>query len=103
MALEMAKCVGTWSRRLAWCALLPLLPVGALRADAVTDAYQKLQQQPQSVVLNLQYALEAEKIGKLKWALPAYERALAAEPGNKQALEGIDRIRNKLRAEANAQ
>jgi len=89
-----------WSRHLVWCALLTLLPVGPVRADAVTDAYQRLQQQPQSLTLNLQYAMEAEKVGKLKWALPAYERALEAEPGNKEALKGIDRIRRKLRAEA---
>jgi hypothetical protein len=103
MELESAKCGRTWPRRLAWCALLTLSPIGVGHADAVTDAYQHLQQQPQSVALNLQYALEAEKAGKLKWALPAYERALAAEPGNKEALKGIDRIRSKLRAEAEAQ
>jgi hypothetical protein len=83
--------------------MLTLPPLGTLQADALSDTYQRLQQQPQSLVLNLQYAVEAEKIGKLKWALPAYERALAAEPGNKEALGGIDRVRAKLRAEANAQ
>ncbi len=94
---------GNWLKRLVFCALLTLGPTGGLRAEAVADAYQRLQRQPQSVALNLQYAAEAEKVGKLKWALPAYERALSAEPGNKQALRGIDRIRSKLRAEANAQ
>ncbi|MDB5397767.1 MAG: hypothetical protein JWM91_5273 [Rhodospirillales bacterium] len=91
-----------WLRRVACCTVLTLPPLGTLQADALSDIYQRLQQQPQSLVLNLQYAEEAEKIGKLKWALPAYERALATEPGNKEALRGIDRIRAKLRAEANA-
>jgi hypothetical protein len=89
-------------RSLACCALLTLLAAGAVKADALSDIYQRLQQQPQSLALNLQYAMEAEKIGKVKWALPAYERALAAQPGNQEALRGIGRIRDKLRAEADA-
>ena len=55
------------------------------------------------MALNLRYASEAEKVGKLKWALPAYERVLVADPGNKDALAGIDRIRTRLRTETGAE
>ena len=84
---------------LAVCGLLVLLPAGA-RADRVADIYRRLENDPRNVPLNLEYAAAAEKEGKLKWALPAYERALAADPGNQEAQSGIDRIRKKLQAEA---
>ena len=71
------------------------------RADEVADIYQRLQNDPRNAALNLQYAAAAEKAGKLKWALPAYERALSADPGNREATSGIARITAKLRAEAN--
>jgi len=82
------------------CLAAPLLQHRGALADTVSDIYQQLQQRPQDVALNLRYAMEAERIGKLKWALPAYERVLAAEPGNNEALRGIDRVTRKLRAEA---
>jgi hypothetical protein len=72
---------------------------GPVRADEIADIYQRLQNDPRNVVLNLQYAQAAEKAGKLKWALPAYERALSADPGNRQAQSGITRVTNRLRAE----
>lgn len=68
--------------------------------DEVADIYQRLEKDPRNVTLNLQYAAAAEKAGKLKWALPAYERALSADPGNREAKTGIARIMDKLRAEA---
>jgi hypothetical protein len=89
-------------RAFAFSQLLMLAPGASLRADTLSDIYQKLEQQPGNVSLNLQYAAEAERVGKLKWALPAYERALAADPGNNDALLGLERIRTKLRAEAEA-
>jgi len=73
---------------------------GAVRADEIADIYQRLQNDPRNVALNLQYAQAAEKAGKLKWALPAYERALSADPDNRRAQSGITRVTNKLRAEA---
>jgi len=79
-------------------ALLHAVPA---RADEVADIYQRLQNDPRNAALNLQYAAAAEKAGKLKWALPAYERALSADPGNREAKSGIDRITARLRAEAN--
>jgi len=84
---------------LAVCGLLGLPCAGAW-ADEVADIYQRLEKDPRSVTLNLQYAAAAEKEGKLKWALPAYERALSADPGNREAQSGIDRVRKKLQAEA---
>jgi Tfp pilus assembly protein PilF len=69
-------------------------------ADAVSDIYQRLEADPHNVALNLEYARAAERAGKLKWALPAYERALSADPGNQAARQGLERIKGKLRAEA---
>ena len=89
-----------WLRGAVLAMALTVLCGGAVRADEVADIYQRLQTNPQSVELNLQYAKAAEKAGKLKWALPAYERALSADPGNKEARSGIDRVTNRLRAEA---
>jgi predicted TPR repeat methyltransferase len=89
-----------WLHPAAWGLVLILLCGGPVRADEVADIYQRLQSSPQSVPLNLQYARAAEKAGKLKWALPAYERALSADPDNREARTGIDRITSKLRAEA---
>ena len=81
-------------------AVLTAAPLGAAKADQLTDTYQALQKNPLSVPLNLKYGALAERAGKLKWALPAYERALAAEPSNKAASDAIDRIRAELRREA---
>jgi hypothetical protein len=89
-----------WLHPAAWGLVLILLCGGPVRADEVSDIYQRLQNSPQSISLNLQYARAAEKTGKLKWALPAYERALSADPSNREARTGIDRITSKLRAEA---
>ena len=89
----------TFAPMLAVCGLLCLLSAGA-RADEIADIYRRLQNAPRNVTLNLQYAAAAEKAGKLKWALPAYERALSADPGNREAQSGLDRIRKRLQAEA---
>ena len=91
-----------------WPKFVPILLAGGLlvplsagaRADEVADIYQRLENDPLNVALNLQYAAAAEKAGQLKWALPAYERALAADHGNREARSGIDRIRKKLQAAA---
>ena len=77
-----------------------LATAGPAQADAIADLYRRLMNDPRNVALNLQYALAAEKAGKLKWALPAYERALSADPGNREAQSGIDRITQRLQAEA---
>jgi hypothetical protein len=92
---------GLWMRHMLGAIVLAALCAVPVRADEVADIFQKLQNDPQNAALNLQYARAAEKAGKLKWALPAYERALSADPGNPEAKAGIDRITNKLRAEAN--
>jgi predicted TPR repeat methyltransferase len=89
-----------WQRSAVLALTLVLPCPRSVSADEVADIYKRLENSPQSVALNLQYAEAAEKAGKLKWALPAYERALAADPGNRDALSGIDRITNRLRAEA---
>jgi hypothetical protein len=89
-----------WLHCAVWAMALMVVCGGPVRADEIADIYQRLQNDPRNVTLNLQYAQAAEKAGKLKWALPAYERALSADPGNRQAQSGIDRVTNKLRAEA---
>ena len=89
-----------WRRFIIPGIVFGLLAAGPVRADEVADIYQRLQNDPRNAALNLQYAAAAEKAGKLKWALPAYERALSADPGNREAKWGIERITNKLRAEA---
>ncbi len=82
---------------------LTVFPVASrAHADEVADSYKSLQEHPESVRLNLRYAELAEQAGKLKWALPAYERALAADPENSIARAGIDRIKARLREEAEA-
>ena len=87
---------------LAVCGLaLGLLCAGPVRADEIADIYRRLQNDPRNVALNLQYAAAAEKAGKLKWALPAYERARSVDPDNQEAKSGIDRVTSKLRAKAN--
>ena len=89
---------------LAVCGLaLGLLCAGSARADEIADIYRRLQNDPRNVALNLQYAAAAEKAGKLKWALPAYERARSVDPDNQEAKSGIDRVTSKLRAEADRQ
>jgi hypothetical protein len=88
-----------WRLAVGTLALIALCG-GPVRADEIADIYQRLQNDPRNVALNLQYAQAAEKAGKLKWALPAYERALSAAPGNQKAQSGIDRVTNRLRAEA---
>ena len=100
MISESANGSKFWLPAAGWGLALILLCSGPVRADEIADIYQRLQSNPQSVALNLQYARAAEKAGKLKWALPAYERALSADPRNQEARSGIDRITNKLRAEA---
>jgi hypothetical protein len=82
----------------AWGLLV--VPWSGARADEVADIYRRLEAEPRNVTLNLQYAAAAERAGKLKWALPAYERALSADPGNQEAKSGIERIRKKLQDEA---
>jgi len=87
-------------RLAVWGVVLALLCAGPLYADEIADIYQRLQHSPQSIPLNLQYARAAETAGKLKWALPAYERVLSADPANREARTGVDRILRELRAEA---
>ena len=80
--------------------LTTLLAESAAHADEMSSTYQLLEQHPQDVALNLKYAAIAERAGKLKWALPAYERALIADPANQAARLGIDRVRAGLQREA---
>jgi cytochrome c-type biogenesis protein CcmH/NrfG len=88
-----------WPRAFASGIIAVTLGAAPVRADAVSDIYERLQADPRNVALNLEYARAAEGTGKLKWALPAFERALSADPGNQEARQGLERVRAKLRAE----
>jgi hypothetical protein len=97
---QSAKGSKHWRRLAAGALALVALCAHSVHADELADIYQRLQSDPRNVALNLQYAKAAEKAGKLKWALPAYERALSADPANREARSGIDRVTDRLRAEA---
>jgi len=72
-----------------FCMAVLLLSVPAARADELSRLYGFLLHDPQNVQLNLQYAAAAEKRGQERKALAAYERVLAADPGNKIARERL--------------
>jgi hypothetical protein len=65
-------------------------------ADEMSDVYARILEDPGNVALNLQYAALAEKAGKPRLALAAYERILLNDPGNAEAQEGIKRINRML-------
>ena len=71
----------------------PSLPAGA---DELSDLYARILDDPGNTQLNLQYAAAAEKAGKPRLALAAYERVLLNDAGNAEAQEGIKRITRQL-------
>lgn len=62
-------------------------------ADELADVYALILDDPTNAELNLQYALIAEGKGKYRFALAAYERILANDPGNAAARRGLQRVR----------
>src|SRR5262245_15720031 len=66
------------------------------RADELDNLHQKILQRPGDTALNLRFAQLAEKAGKLRWALAAYERAAANDPDNQEVLDGLTRVRRAL-------
>lgn len=81
----------------ALLAVLAIAFVSApVAADELEDVYAKVLDNPGDTALNLQYAELAEKAGKPRLALAAYERVLLNDPSNSVAQEGIKRITRKL-------
>ncbi|MGI9414658.1 MAG: tetratricopeptide repeat protein [Hyphomicrobiales bacterium] len=70
-------------------AFLAATPV---RADQLTQLYQQILRNPQSVELNLRYAELAMQRGQRRKALAAYERVLSVDPSNETAQNGLRRI-----------
>lgn len=68
-------------------------------ADELSDAYDQVMQDPGNTAVNLRYAEIAERSGKPRLALAAYERILLNDPGNPEAQSGIQRIMRKLQPE----
>jgi hypothetical protein len=72
---------------------LIVVPAGA---DEMSDLYERILTDPGNAELNLQYAAMAEKAGKPRLALSAYERVLLNDPGNGPAQEGVKRVTRQL-------
>src|SRR5437764_8706773 len=69
---------------------------GAGSPPELTRVYAQILLDPTNSQLNLRYAELAESSGKLRWALAAYERVLENDPGNVEALAGLQRARRRL-------
>lgn len=69
--------------------------IGA-QADELSRLYGQLLRDPQNIELNLRYAELAEKHGQERKALAAYERVLAADPGNQTARKRLGYITTGL-------
>ena len=97
-------------KTLIFCLAAAIAPsLSAAQGDADTamrEAFAAVIANPQDVDANLAYARAAEAAGETRKAIAAYDRALAAEPGNEDALTGLRRLGAapaKERAEADAE
>lgn len=84
--------MGTRICLVAVAALLCALPVGVVWADELSDAYEKVLDDPASSAANLNYAKIAEQKGEVRLALAAYERVLMNDPANAEARRGMQRV-----------
>ena len=66
---------------------------GAVKADELSALFVRVLQAPGDVALNLRYARLAEAAGRSRHALGAYERVLAVDPANSEALAALARLR----------
>jgi hypothetical protein len=80
----------------AWAAEPVEAGPGAAAPGELTRVYAQILRDPTNSALNLYYAKLAEETGKLRWALSAYERVLVNDPGNAEALAGLQRVRRRL-------
>ena len=65
-------------------------------ADELSDAYAEVLANPGDSAVNLKYAAIAEREGKPRLALAAYERILLNDPGNAEAHRGMQRVLRQL-------
>lgn len=68
----------------------------AQQASELHDLNQQILANPQDVQLNLRYAAAAEREGKPRLALAAYERILINDPSNAEARRGYERVRREI-------
>jgi len=71
-------------------------PSRPARAQNLEELNALIIEHPQDTGLNLQYAHEAEKEGRLRLALAAYERILINDPTNTEAQQGYEHVRRVL-------
>jgi hypothetical protein len=76
--------------------LVSLLAAAPAGADELSDLHARILEDPGNTALNLQYAAAAERAGKPRLALAAYERVLLNDSGNAAAQEGIKRVMRQL-------
>lgn len=62
-------------------------------------AYSAVLANPADPAANLRYARVAEQLGEYRKALTTYERMLVVDPGNREAQDGLTRMRRKLQPE----
>jgi len=67
------------------------LPTAA-HASELSAAYSQLLRDPDNVELNMRYARIAERQGKIRKAMAAYERVLQIDPGHREASVALGRI-----------
>lgn len=86
-----------WGRTIAMAvlalALMVAAPVGSAFADDLDVLNGQIVNNPSDIALNLRYARLAEQQGKPRLALAAYERIVALDPRNGEALAGLNRVR----------
>jgi len=86
-------------RSVAWFAILLAGVAGGVApaaADELSAIYARIIANPKDTAANLEYAKLAESQGDYKRALATYERMLINDPGNKDALAGLQRVRRYI-------
>lgn len=68
----------------------------AAPADEMSAVFERLMLNPADPALNIRYAELAQQRGEPRKALAAYERILAADPGNRDVARAYKRIKLKL-------
>lgn len=92
---------GAWLRAAAVAVMtagIAATSVAQVRDDdaEMRRVFDQILQDPANPALNLRYAQLSIERGELRKALAAYERILANDPNNEDALSGIRRVRRQL-------
>jgi len=77
-------------------ALAVLASPTAAVADELDTLHRQILEQPNNSELNLRFARLAERQGKLRWALTAYERVVLNDPENLEAQQSLQRVHRAL-------